>query len=613
MMSVNHFRQIAAGCVCALAVLFMYSGVSRSQFLDIDEESPKPVEAVKPEPVKEKKLPSFVARGVKAETMRDIRGAIKVTWEIDPATDEEFIVGRATEVPYNQERALAALSIKVVPPAAERFAVDSNLPPGNYYYVILAKSKVMERNVELYPNVNYTTVPVVMEKEYSMAPAVKLPEQVTLIHAMVVNRTQVLLTWKAVETPGLAYNIYRSANALNTPEKIQEAERIAELGGQKSNYIDKNIRKTGYYYYAVTTRDIKGNEDRQLVPDQSFTANGVFITLQSQSLVSSLKAEAFAGKSVKLTWTEAGPSQRGTYLVYRDTKPITNSEKLALSEFLGNVPMGRAEFMDESPGRGSFYYAVLGKLDDGTLDNTMVERQNYTLDPVVIGDRIRIVSISAAEKDDGGIGISWKYRGEMGDTGFSLLRLPELITSLEDVGKDQVIARVELSSKSYTDNPPEGEHFYALVPEDRTKWGDYSLEEGVNITAEPAIIGRSELDDAGEKKIVVAPKKKVPEKKIIEDKAPVIAQSDQLVDDIIRETFFRGRYNNAIVRLKGAVAAGGSETDIARARLFIGRSYVEKGMYRKSLDYLLRNDVKRHFPDEARFWSSFAISKIGGK
>jgi len=243
----------------------------------------------------------------------------------------------------------------------------------------------------------------------------------------------------------------------------------------------------------------------------------------------------------------------------------------------------------------------------------MVERQNYTLDPVFIGDRVRIVSINAAENDDGGIGISWKFKGEMGDKSFSLLRLPELITSLEDVGKDQVIARVELSSKSYTDNPPEGEHFYALVPEDRTKWGDYSLEEGVNITAEPAIIGRSELDDAGEKKIVVAPKKKVPENKIVEEKAPVTEPSDQLVDDIIRETFFRGRYNNAIVRLKGAVAAGGSETDIARARLFIGRSYVEKGMYRKSLDYLLRNDVKRHFPDEARFWSSFAISKIGGK
>ena len=51
-----------------------------------------------------------------------------------------------------------------------------------------------------------------------------------------------------------------------------------------------------------------------------------------------------------------------------------------------------AEFMDRRA--GSFYYAVL-KLDDGTLDNTMVERQNYAR-PVVIGT-VWIVSISAAK------------------------------------------------------------------------------------------------------------------------------------------------------------------------------------------------------------------------
>ena len=606
MISANHIRKIPAGLLCALVVIFMFAGVSRSQFLDIDEETAKKTEEVKVEPVKEKKLPIYVARNVKAELMQGIKGAIKVTWEIDPATDEEFIVGRSDEVPYSKERALAAKSIKVVHPAAERFAIDSNLPPGNYFYVVLAKTKVMERDVELYPNVNYSTVPVVIEKEYSRAPSVKLPEQVTLIHALVVNRTQVLLTWKGVETPGLVYNVYRGPAVLNAPEKIQGAEMVAQLATDKSNYIDKNIRKTGYYYYAVTTRDIKGSEDRLLVPDQSYTANGVFITMQTQSLVSSLKAEIFAGKSVKLAWSEAGPEQRGKYLVYRDTKPITNSEKLALSEYVGSVMMGRAEFIDESPGRGSFYYAVLGKLDDGTFDNTMVERANYTTDPVAVGDRLRLVSIKAAVKE-GGVTVSWKHSGEMGSRNYSLLRLPEKISSLEGVTAGQVISPVDVFSKRYIDNPPAGKHFYALVPEDRTQWSEYALEDGVNITPAPAVTGRTAVK-VEEKKVIIEEKKRPP---VIEEKIPVAETSG--VDVIIRETFFRGRFNSAIDRLGRVIEAGGSGQDVAKARLFTGRAYIERGMYRKSLEYLLRSDVKQHFPRDARFWSSYAISKVGGK
>jgi len=105
MMSSNLIRKLPAGMICALVVIFMYAGVSRSQFLDIEEESAKPVEEAKPEPVKERKLPLYVARGIKAEPVPNIKGAIKITWDIDPATDEDFIIGRATEVPFSKERA----------------------------------------------------------------------------------------------------------------------------------------------------------------------------------------------------------------------------------------------------------------------------------------------------------------------------------------------------------------------------------------------------------------------------------------------------------------------------------------------------------------------------
>ena len=602
MIRVKHIWKAPVALLCVLLFIPLLSDVSRSQFLDIEEETQKVAEdpVIEAKPVR--KLPVYVVRNIRAEQVQNIKGAIRITWDVDPASDEDYIVGRSTEVPFNKERALEAKSIKMTPPGAERFAIDSNLPPGNYYYVVLAKSKVINRDVELYPNVNYTTVPIVLEKSYSTVSEQRLPEQVALIHGLVVNRTQVLLTWKGVQSPGLMYNIYRGDAPLNTPEKIMAAERIAQLGSDKENFIDNNINKTGYYYYAVTTRDIKGDEDRKLVPDQSYTANGIFIALQTRSLVSNLKAGRFAGKSVRLTWDEAGASQRGKYLIYRDTSPIANSEKLALSEFVGSVNMGISEFIDEEPGKGAQYYAVLGKLEDGTFDNTLVEGVNYTTEPISTGEGFRPVSIRASLKN-GSVRVSWKYKGESGNADYSLMRLSERINDPALLKKKDVISAVDLRSGKYVDDPPPGRHYYALLPHDDASWAGASLSGGVNITEKAVLVRRVETAQPDKEipEIIVPEKTEQPSHKTVKS---------GLVDDILRETFFRERYNSAIQRLEGVVVSGGSDYDIARARLFIGRSYIEKGMYRRSLDYLLRRDVKGHFPREAHFWSSFAISRI---
>ncbi len=604
-MRVKDIWKAPVALMCVLLFISLLSDVSRSQFLDIDEETQKIAEEPVIDTKPARKLPVYVVRHIKAEEVPNIRGAIRITWDVDPASDEDYIVGRSTEVPFNSERALAAKSIKMAPPGAERFAVDSNLPPGNYYYVVLARSKVVSRDVELYPNVNYTTVPVVLEKTFTQVAEQRLPEQVALIHGLVVNRTQVLLTWKGVQSPGLMYNIYRSDAPLNSPEKVLAADKIAQLGSDKENFIDSNISKTGYYYYAVTTRDIKGNEDMKLVPDQSYTANGIFIALQTRSLVTDLKARIFAGKTVRLTWSETGPGQRGKYLVYRDNAPISNSEKLALSEFLGSVNMGITEFVDEEPGNDALYYAVLAKLEDGTFDNNLVEGANYTSEPLVMGERIRPVSISATIKD-GAVRVSWKYKGGRGNADYSMLRLTERISDPLLLKKEYVISAVNIKDGRFIDTPPPGDYYYAILPPERSSWGETTLSDGVNITAK-AVRVRDTSVQHGDRGKDIPERVEIPE---TVERPPSKTVATGLVDDILRETFFRGRYNYAILRLEKVVRSDEGEIDIAKARLFIGRSYIEKRMYRKSLDYLLRRDVKTHFPREANFWSSFAISRI---
>lgn len=588
-----------------MVLLFHYGSVA--QFLDIESERPPAVEKEKtPEPKKERKLPIYVARNVKAEAIPDIKGAIKITWDADPAFDDDFIIGRALEVPHSVEKALNAKSIKLVPAGAERVAVDSNLPPGSYFYVVLAKQKVQDRDVELYPNVNYTTVPVVIEKETVEVARPKYPEQVTLIHAMTLNRNQVLLTWKGTQQSNIVYNVYRGSEPLNSPAKVRSADAIAQLPSNKTSYVDTGISKTGNYFYAVTTKDIQGNEDLQLVPDQSYTVSGVFVAMQSQNLVTNLTAQVFASKSVKLSWSEKVANQKGKYLIYRDSKPISSSEKLALSEFLGSVAMGRTDFIDDTPPEGALYYAVLGKLEDGTLDNTFVAGENYLTEPVVIGERLRVQSISAAAKA-GKVSVRWDVRGKIGTKEYAIARLQKPASEISADMAAKIVSNVDISERKFIDTPPSGQYYYAIIPREKSLWNGYDLIGGVNITESPVAV-RNEMPEEDrfpsidENKVVQPEQKKAPKLVPVTD-----------VDSILRETFFRGKYNTAIRKLDMLIKEGAVEKDAAKARLFIGRAYIEKGRYRKSLEYLLRRDVKEHFPDEAKFWSSFAISKVNGK
>jgi hypothetical protein len=104
---------------------------------------------------------------------------------------------------------------------------------------------------------------------------------------------------------------------------------------------------------------------------------------------------------------------------------------------------------------------------------------------------------------------------------------------------------------------------------------------------------------------VAEEERKVQAERIEEPQAP-----PSNIDAILRATFFQGRYDLAIMSLRRALAATADARDAAKARLFIGRSYIEKREFRRALDYILTREVRRHFPREADFWSRYAISQI---
>ena len=79
---------------------------------------------------------------------------------------------------------------------------------------------------------------------------------------------------------------------------------------------------------------------------------------------------------------------------------------------------------------------------------------------------------------------------------------------------------------------------------------------------------------------------------------------------MLRETFFRERYGLAVKRLRNIVSASDNEYEKAKARLFLGRSFLELGQYRESLSYFVMSDVTKYFPKESRFWREYALSRV---
>jgi hypothetical protein len=599
MVKLKRYGIVAAIIACSLALAATGARPVMSQFLDVEDGAGDEPSKERPRKA-EKSLPSHIARNVRAELMPGIKGAIRVKWETSSDSEDVFIVGRTSEVPYSPDKALTAKSIRMVEPGAERVAVDSDLPPGQYYYVVLAKDKIMDRSVELYPNVNYTTVPVVIEREIEQRPAERLPEKVTLIYAMVVNRNRVLVTWKGTQQPGISYNVYRSTAALATLERIRAAEKLAVLDSSKENFVDGSIPRTGNYFYAVTARDRAGNEDLQLVPDQSYTASGIFVALPRQNIVTSVRAKVVGADSVKIVWEARGAQGEGKYMLYRDRTPITSPEKVALAESIGSVDFGGREFTDKNLAPGSYYYAVLGRLNDGTLDPTFVRDANYTASPATIGGRRLPVSIRS-EVINGKVSIYWNYSGKSGPPEYRIARVGAVVRSPEEIQESNYIATTSIINRKYVDrNPLPGEYYYTLVPAAKKNWGSYAIAEGVNITAKTTVGEPARQEQRVENGVQRDEKSRVVEEPF----------SDDSVNSVLRTTFFRARYDLAIYRLRRLVAGGLNDQEAAKARLFIGRSFIEKGEYRQALLYLHHRGVRTHYPEDSRFWSGYAISRL---
>jgi hypothetical protein len=379
------------------------------------------------------------------------------------------------------------------------------------------------------------------------------------------------------------YVLARYNEIIDTRDKAKKAQVLQTVEAGTTNTILDTDCTPGSYYYVVISRKSITDDEYALFRDVNLTTTPVVLySKETQFRVAKIKAVDAGNSNVKITWEQVKKSEI-LYTVYRSRNVINTPDRLREAQLVKVVPE-TGEFVDDNIAvSGTYYYAVTAKVMYGSEDTVLVKDENFTSlgVPITIVDRIALKSI-VARLAGGAVEIKWDYTGAKGETAYHLVRSNSLFKNTnERTGKETAID-VDLARKTYTDaDLKPGSYYYWLQPKSLGDKGSLELAAGINITKDPVVI------------------KTTGKKAVAGD-----------VDRILKRTFFKGLYAECVKELQDLLARTDNQEEAAKARLFIGRSYIEQGQYQTALDYLILNDVKNYFPKEAEFWTEFALTRV---
>lgn len=713
--------------IFSVTILTAFSAINAGFLVDENPE-PRKIKPVESQAViNSVGFPADTALNITVTPVPGSPDSARISWDLSRGSSDTFIVGRSSSVISDTSDALNALSVRIISSSDKNFIIDKNLAPGHYYYVVLSKKLSAAKKIELFPNENYTTNPLIIDDGKN--PRMGTLPKISKISASIIEGKNVLLTWIPLNFGGVKYSIYRSNEVLNTPEKIRSAEKIAELN-DRDRFIDRNT-VSGTYFYAVTTDDYSGNEDFSLLPDESFTVRGIKVFNNDDSVVvSSIKAVLDEKGYAKISWLNI-QNFDGSYEIYRSIQPVISADKLDSAEHIASLPSYETAFYDKRSGAGTFYYAVLSRNKSGSVNRDLYAEYNYTVEPVIVpvaedpvkvlllkseakGTDVNIIwkytgtdykdhllfrsdfpiksksdllkaslvdafdlrrnyfkdfnlptgsyyyalvsenyysdknlvlengvnvtsipveiknesadlnysvhSLSAVRNDSASeIRLTWSISGSEGLSNYSIFRLTSFPKTKEDLSSAVLIATVDIKSETYSDKPEsQGRYYYVIVPEDYLKNESVRFQKGVNVTSIPVMFMKQNSFQKDEEIVIEEIEKKkvtgnikTPEKKKDDGAREEIKYSSDSVDLILKNYFYKKRYNEAIKHLSALSSSKNPES--AKALFYIGRCYVEKKEYYKALKYFINKSVKASMPKQAAFWQDYCIKKSKGK
>jgi len=558
-------------------------------------------------------LPSDTPRNITVTMLTGEYNSVQITWEALPEVRDTFLVLRSNFIQDTSGSLHSSVPIKSVPADKLRVVLDRNLLPGRYYYAIVPKSKYDAKKVQLFPGENYTTNPVVIQSELTAGDS----RTVAMIKAVTIEDRSVLLTWEPIASFNGEYVIFRSRSALDTAEKIAKSEPVARLSSVKSRYLDTDL-PPGRFFYAISCKTLDGVLYSDLKKNFNYTEDAVFIggTIGIRGI--SAKRE---GSAVVIKWRVAADTGNRTFYLLRTEIRPSGRASLAGAVIIDTVQSHSLRFVDRTVTPGKYYY-ILAPVNYKDDDFTMLPGVNVT-DPAVVvgGERKRESRTERPERQS--------YNEESPRL---TERIEPVLPVIPDITPAKPDSADELSALQDITEPtrrePERQKNYAPDDHDRIKsqiknllkkeFENQEPDEAIEsdrIRSEKSMLPRDDSDDTNPSRTEALPDRDADrdmDRNIDRDddrnsREQYIPGRD--VEWVVNGSFARGEYSRAILALKKAMPklSGG---DLARAKLFIARSYIEIGRYRDALGYLAHEDVKRYYPRESGFWRDYTIDRL---
>lgn len=559
----------------------------------------------------DKPAPAYSAFDLKAERIRLINDAVKITWKMDTRHTGDFVIGRSEQEFNNISDVLNSKLIGTFNSSQEGIIIDRGLQSGKrYFYVIIAKEDLLRRDIKLINDVNITVVPVSLFAEPGPVESLKLE---------IFETSSIKLTWTKAKGENLKYNIYRSKSMISGRADLEVAEKIAST--EDNSFTDRNVPDYGTYFYAVTITDKNDIEYFTPSANNNYAITGIYI--KGRTLTTPLNIGAFLGQNntIIVKW-EQGHSLTGKtiagYEIYRSEEIIDSQLKLKFAKLLHIAGTSETLYTDTNPGPGKFYYAVFARYNDGTVDISFDLDSNFTRAPVMIVTAYRITAMEAGIFDRKVI-IRWNYTGNSGNETVSIFRSSRAAEDSGTLMPDSIIATENIKAGTFTlDVPLKGSFYYGLFIKDENNIVQF--RKGINITPDP--LGHKEDVIAEEKKEIPPEKKEElifktePEKEELKEpvkKEEIIPKRDTTsneLDYIIKNIFYKEQYRAAVKELNLFISRTDNDNEKAKARLYLARCYIEIGDYKKSVRLLNMKDVRQYFPEEAQFWADFATARL---
>ncbi len=543
---------------------------------------------------------AYLAENIKTEITGEKTGHILIKWTMPAGYKGEFVLGRLeTPIETTADILMCRLMGIFNPAQAGTYTDTTALPGHSYYYVVLTKRSLSHDIITLKKGGNVT----------AYAATVSVPAETVKSIRVSAGRRDIDLEWKKNQNAH-TYGIYRSTSPISRIEELKASTRIGTT--EENAFSDKNVSRYRTYFYAVTIIDKSGKEYYRPVMDENYTSNGTFIKSGSSSTPLNISAYRNENRSVIIKWTKPeikSDNELAGFEIYRGSSEINSNLRLKESMLVKVTGPEETIYFDRNITPGEWYYAVFPRFKDGSSDINFTEKNSYTHTPAVIGRPYEITRIYT-EKKDNRIYLKWDYSGDFGKETFQIVGSLENEPYASSVVNSRIMwiniktkeSDISLLKPSY--------RYIALIPENpRT---GQRLKSGIDITENTAdnLPRANDLKITGKRSTIMKKFQDGTSDTNLSTSKETYSFESANLNRIIRETFYKNRYRSAISELNKFMKKDASETEKQKALLFIGKSYIELGQYKKAVKVLKVKNFDNFYRDEAKFWFNFAMLRL---